>query len=214
MPEPSKSEVKKSGNRLALIDATLACIADLGLLNTSVSEIVTRAKLSRGMIHLHFDGKANLILTAAEHADARYYDTLTAAIEDAAGRAPRHLIAAAVRHDLAPDSLNPRDVSIWYELRGAARTDPQIARFSDTRAPRLRALIRDPALQICVAEGMPGPQDAAHDIAVGLISLLEGLWTDYMLHPDAFDRGAAERVVFRFLAGVWPGHFDLNGALD
>lgn len=209
--EPSKSKAKKLGNRQALIDATLDCVADLGLLNTSVSEIIKRAGLSRGMIHLHFDGKANLILAAAEHADQRYYDILTRNLS-AAGPLPQHVIEASVKSDLSPESLNTRDISIWYELRGAARTNPDIARFSDTRAPRLHDLIMGPGLQICAAEGIADPKDAAHDITVGLISLLEGLWTDFMLHPDAFDRAAAQRVVFRFLAGVWPEHFDIKGA--
>ena len=33
---------------------------------------------------------------------------------------------------------------------------------------------------------------------------MEGMWADYFLHSDAFDRDAAKRVVLRFIAGVLP----------
>ncbi|MEO1161873.1 MAG: TetR family transcriptional regulator, partial [Pseudomonadota bacterium] len=39
-------------SRRLLIEATLESIVDVGFSSTSVSEIVTRAKLSRGMVHL------------------------------------------------------------------------------------------------------------------------------------------------------------------
>ena len=57
---------RKDQNRQRLIEATLDCIAEIGLVETSVSEIIARAGLSRGMIHLHFGGKDNLVIAAAK----------------------------------------------------------------------------------------------------------------------------------------------------
>jgi AcrR family transcriptional regulator len=41
-------------SRRLLIEATLESIVDVGFSSTSISEIVTRANLSRGMVHLYF----------------------------------------------------------------------------------------------------------------------------------------------------------------
>jgi TetR/AcrR family transcriptional repressor of bet genes len=45
------------------------------------------------------------------------------------------------------------------------------------------------------------------------MAMIEGLWVDYLLHPEDFDRVRAIRICFRFLAALYPQHFDLNGAL-
>ena len=62
-----KRQKLKEQNRVALIEATLDSIAEVGFARTSVSAIIDRANLSRGMIHLHFGGKDALVEAAAKH---------------------------------------------------------------------------------------------------------------------------------------------------
>ena len=59
-------------NRLSLIEAVLDSVAEKGISETSVSEIIQRAELSRGMIHLHFGGKDNLVNEAARYSSEQY----------------------------------------------------------------------------------------------------------------------------------------------
>ncbi|QYX57525.1 TetR family transcriptional regulator C-terminal domain-containing protein [Roseovarius sp. SCSIO 43702] len=195
-------------NRTALIQATLDAIADVGLTRTSVTEIIGRAGVSRGMIHLHFGGKGALITAAARQASLEYYANLARDLE-AAGTTPARHIAAIVHSDLGPASLNPRSVAIWYELRGAARTDPAIAAYSDTRDKRLRSMIEDAFARIAPPE-THGP--LAREATIATISMVEGMWTDYLLHPADFDREFAARIVFRMLSSLMPHAFDLDGA--
>ena len=194
---------KKDRNRQTLIDATLDCIAEIGLIQTSVSEIISRAGLSRGMIHLHFGGKDQLVVEAARHASEAYYRVLDENISGTQGD-PKRRVEAIIRSDLSEGALNQRDASIWHEFRGAARTKPDIARYSDTRDLRLHQLLYSAILEICGKENIDDPENAARDYTVGLIAMTEGLWTDFLLHPEEFDRKNAERVVFRFLSGIWP----------
>lgn len=208
-----RAESRKDKNRQVLIDATLDCISEIGLIETSVSEIISRAKLSRGMIHLHFGGKDNLIIEAARFASERYYRILDKNVEGTEDN-PARLIEAAVKSDLGPEALNERDVSIWHELRGAARTNKSIAKFSDTRDRRLRDMLSAAIYQICEREDIQNSVEATRDYTSGLIALTEGMWTDFLLHPEEFDRKKAERVVFRFLAGIWPNCFDQSGAIQ
>jgi len=197
-------------NRQALIDATLAAIVEVGLSRTSVSEIITRAGLSRGMIHLHFGGKGALIVAAARHESETYYAGIERMMA-AAPPDPAFQLAAYLDHDLGPVGLNRRAVAIWYELRGAARTDPEIATYSDTRDGRLRDMIHALLSRIARDEGKPDPDTFANEATIGLVSLLEGIWADFMLHPDNFDRALVRRVTYRFVSGLLPHSFDLTG---
>jgi TetR/AcrR family transcriptional repressor of bet genes len=199
-------------NKSALIHATLDAIADIGFAKASVTEIITRANLSRGMIHLHFHGKANLMIEAAKFANSEYHEVLELRLRSA-GPSPQEQLATIIRSDLSETVLNRKSASIWYELRGASRHQPEIARYSDTRDARLRDLFFSVFLKIATAQNMCQPDVVARDATHGSIALLEGMWTDYLLHPNSFGRKSAERIVFRFLSALFPDHFNLSGAI-
>ncbi len=217
--EPNKQEAprkRRQGaekNRAILIEATLDCIAENGIARTSVSEIINRADLSRGMIHLHFSGKENLLVAAAQSASDGYFKNLDQLLK-IKGKAPRHLLEALILSDLDEKVLNQRTVRIWYALRGEAQENPKIAQYSDTRDDRLRSFAYDALFEIVESKNPEEAEMAARDITHGLLALLEGMWTDYLLHPNAFSRETARRIPFRFLAALLPGHFDLEGALS
>ena len=212
MADYGKRQKLKEQNRVALIEATLDSIADIGFARTSVSEIIDRAKLSRGMIHLHFGGKDALVEAAAKHSSDAYYDSLTARL-DRAGALPQESVEAVIRSDLSETVLNRRTVSLWYAFRGESRERKTIAAYSDTRDRRLRNLTFESFLRVARQTDLADPETAAKDATNGTLALLEGMWTDYLLHPESFDRQAALRTIFRFLAALFPKHFDLDGAV-
>ena len=63
-------------NRKLLLDATLDSVAEVGIAETTVSAIIDRAGLSRGMIHLHFAGKDALLDAAAGTFSNEYYSQM------------------------------------------------------------------------------------------------------------------------------------------
>lgn len=195
----------KTGNRQRLIEAALDAIAERGFAAASVSEIVTRAGLSRGMVHLHFEDKDALIAEAARHASDVYYAQLGAHLS-AASPGPTGIIRAVVACDLSDAVMNARTVGIWYELRGAARTSPAIAVHSDTRGGRLEEVLIK-SFRALAARANDSPGALAQDAMRGTIALLDGIWTDFMLHPKGYDAGDAQRVIFLFLNGLFPGQF-------
>ncbi|WP_291729678.1 TetR family transcriptional regulator C-terminal domain-containing protein [Leisingera sp. F5] len=209
---PGKRDQNREQNRRALIEAVLDSVAEKGISETSVSEIIQRAGLSRGMIHLHFGGKDNLVHAAVQHSSEDYYDGLDALLQTA-GSSPQEQIEMIVRGDLSERVLNRRNVSIWYAFRGEARNRKAIAEYSDTRDERLRGMIHNAFTRIVCESDTPAPSEAARDATHGTLALLEGMWTDFLLHPDRFDREEASRIIFRFLAAMFPAHFSLKGAV-
>jgi TetR/AcrR family transcriptional repressor of bet genes len=210
--EIKKALTGKNQNKLALIHATLDAIAEVGYAGTSVSEIITRAGLSRGMIHLHFQGKDNLVKEAAKYANSEYHEALELQLQGAEP-SPQDQIATIIRSDLGEKVLNRKSVSIWYELRGASRYQSEIVPHSDTRDARLRDLFFAMFLKISTAQSLSQPDVIARDATHGSIALLEGMWTDYLLHQNSFNRTSAERIIFRFLSAQFPEHFNLYGSI-
>lgn len=209
---PGKRQLIREQNRLSLIEAVLDSVAEKGISETSVSEIIQRADLSRGMIHLHFGGKDNLVDEAARHSSELYYNGIYALLETTGQTGQEH-IEMIVRGDLSEEILNKKSVSIWYAFRGEAKNREAIAAFSDTRDAKLRNMIYNAFSRIAKEDKVENHHQLARDATHGTLAMLEGMWTDFLLHPDSFDRAEATRIVFRFLSAMFPRHFGLDGAL-
>lgn len=193
-------------NRRLLLDATLDSIADVGISETTVSSIIERAGLSRGMIHLHFGGKDALLESAAEMFSNEYYTEMDLRLARASDD-PAQIILAVIRADLSPETLNERSVRIWHAFRGEARNNQGIASHSDTRDKRLRHLICNAFEAIAKQTDLTHDPMIAHEATLGTLALLEGMWVDYMTHPDHFKRENAILIICRFLNGIFPGAF-------
>lgn len=196
-------------SRRILIEATLKTLAEDGLSDTTVSRIIRRAGLSRGMIHLHFGGKDKLVTAAAETFAGRYYDEIERQLEGKQDT-PAELILTVIKADLSKEVLNEESVAIWHALRGAARFSNGIAHFSDTRDRRLRTMIYNAFQHLHEESRGKAAHAYVNDATLGTLALLEGMWTDYMVHPGSFSRRIAIRIVTRFVSGQFPGNIPLN----
>lgn len=196
-------------NRQLLLKATLDSVAEVGIAETTVSEIINRAGLSRGMIHLHFGGKGSLLAAAAASFSDEYYTEMDRQLARTSGN-PAEVILALVYADLSPEILNERSVAIWHGLRGEARNNPEIARYSNTRDKRLRGMVYDAFDALLIEELHNEGSTIANEVTLGMLALLEGMWADYMTHPNAFCRETAARIIVRFLNGIIPGSFNID----
>ncbi|WP_306113696.1 MULTISPECIES: TetR family transcriptional regulator C-terminal domain-containing protein [unclassified Roseovarius] len=202
--KPSRRDPESS--RRALITATLDTIAEIGITDTTVSKIIQRAGLSRGMIHLHFGGKNQLLAAAAQSFGEEYYHELDRLVSQA-GDDPEAIIMAVVQADLSEAVMNVRSTRIWHAFRGAANSNTGIALYSSTRDKRLRATLHGAFKTIARDYGEQGDSTLAQDATFGLLVLLEGMWVDYLTNADVFSREVAISIIRRFIKGLFPDHF-------
>ncbi len=197
-------DLTKERHRRALIEATADAIVEHGLANVSVSRILERAGLSRGMINLHFQSKSNLLLEVVRHYSDDYVAHWQAAMA-AAGPRPEDRLAALVEADFDPVVLNRRMMAVWIAFRGEAQTSPAYMPFIDSRDERLKAAYA----AICAELRAEGPYPAVDPdlAATAFMAVLEGLWNDFHLYPDGFDRNAARTVVMHMARAFFPRHF-------
>jgi TetR/AcrR family transcriptional regulator, transcriptional repressor of bet genes len=203
--EHSQSRDPKQKRKL-LIEATLDSVAEVGIAETTVSAIIQRAGLSRGMIHLHFGGKDNLLVAAAAAFGDEYYNEMDRQLSRSSTD-PVKVILAVIHADLSPEILNERSVALWHGFRGAARYNPEIARYSNTRDQRLRGMVYGAFNALIIEASGEEDDTVANEVTLGTLALLEGMWADYMTHPNAFSRETAVRIIVRFLNGIIPGRF-------
>lgn len=208
-PKGRKRSSKRDpeANRQLLIKATLDTIADIGVTDTSVSRICERAGLSRGMIHLHFGGKDNLLTAAAQHFSTEYYAEMDRMTDLGSDASPEERVMAVIEADLSEALLNPRSTKIWHAFRGIASSHPGIARYSSTQDPKLIETLRHAFMEI--AQQNRHDQNLVNDATSGTLALLEGMWVNYLTDMQVFSRRRSAELIRRFLAGLFPGKFIL-----
>jgi AcrR family transcriptional regulator len=116
----------------AILEATIACLVDVGYYNTTMERIAKRAKVSRGAMMHHYRDRADLIEKAAKYlAEKRIseFEKLSRTITDSvpASEGPtiemsRQGIELTRRFHALPS------FTAFHELLLAARTDEQLAK--------------------------------------------------------------------------------------
>ena len=211
LEKPAEKVARKASKRnpdascRALIQATLDTIAEDGIAETSVSRIIERANLSRGMIHLHFGGKGNLLTAAARQFSAEYFEEMDRMTDLGPNASAEDQIMAVVKADLSEVLLNPKSTKIWHAFRGASSSHPEIARYSSTQDEKLIATLNR---AFAALEGPSNEsQQLTEDATNGTLALLEGMWVNYLTDMDGFSRQRAVDLIQRFLSGLFPGKF-------
>ena len=206
----TKRIVNKPLNRQKLIQATLDSIVEVGIENTSVSQILLKAQLSRGMINLHFSNKDNLLLESLKTHSQLYYQSWFENLEKVKSSSPAVRLQTIINSDLDACILNKEYIVVWYEFRGKARTNRSYRKYTDTRDK----LYRDIYYKICteLVENESLRKHVSRNVAHGVIAMLEGMWIDFYLHSDSFNRNSAKKTLFIFLSSIFPKQFTYKGA--
>lgn len=124
--------------RTKLLDATAACLAEVGYSRTSTTEICRRAGVSRGAQLHHFPTRAELVSAAADHIFERRVDEFRTIIQTLPNGPERIELAI----DVLWSMFQGETFAAWFELATAARTDPElqvrVAAVAGAMAERIR----------------------------------------------------------------------------
>jgi len=197
-------EFGKSKNRRHLLDSAANAVFKYGFRGATINSIQKESGLSRGMINLHFESKENLLLAVAEDLSSHYSELWNRAAHNSEWTAAERL-RAIIRVDLSPEVLNERNIAIWFAFRSEVVSNPEYRKFIDSREAEARNAI----IEIC--QTLINERDYENANAAlaanSFIALLEGMWTDFHLHSDDFDRVKAEQACLYVAKSFFPDHF-------
>jgi AcrR family transcriptional regulator len=152
-----------------LLDATIACLNDLGYARTSTPEIARRAGVSRGAQLHHFPTKMELVTAAVEHLFTRRHQEFLEAFD----RLPAGTDRAASAIDLLWTMFSGPTFYAWLELAVASRTDPELRTHFTATTDRLMETVRGTFRDLFSAPDTPNP---FYEVAPTFVfALLDGL---------------------------------------
>ncbi len=120
---PRRTQAERSATtRRRLLDATVACLVELGYGGTTTSAVAERAGVSRGAQLHHYGTRQQLMGAAVEHLAAQRLE----AVQAAAARLPQDGTRPRRALDLLADALSGPLYAATLELYTAARVDEEL----------------------------------------------------------------------------------------
>jgi len=175
-----------------------------GYARTTLTDVAREAGLSPGIVNFYFKSKEQLFIAALEQLGQEYDDFWSAAIAGA-GDSPAAALDAMIEADFHPQICTFERVKVWFAFWAEAQIQPSyrelVARFEAASFEQTRGL----CLRLIEQGGYRGLD--ADAVAWGINAMIDGLWFDYLIDPEAFDPEASKRTCRLFLSGLFPREF-------
>ncbi|MEX0735616.1 MAG: transcriptional regulator BetI [Steroidobacteraceae bacterium] len=195
--------------REQLIQATIRCVADHGLADTTIATVAQEAGLSQGIVNLHFRSKEGLLTETLRYLADEYRNACRDAAE-AALHSPVAGLLAMVELDFRRNICARDKLAVWFAFWGERKFRPTYRRICAERDRSYDDMVRVMCAKLCEEGAYPGVEPAL--VADGLSALTDGLWLDLLVRPESMSRERAKRIALSYLADAFSKHFHQPGA--
>lgn len=193
--KPAFTRAEPDARRLSLIAATARVLARDGAAGTSVRAIAVEAGVSPGLVGHYFSGIDALVAATYAHVESQVSQAIDTALAGA-GSDPRArldaFVTASFREPIATGELLATWIAFWSLVRSRA----DIARQHDEQYAAFRARLEG-LLGDC---GMPAAR--RRQAAIAITALIDGLWLELCLSPQAFSAADAGAIARAALDGL------------
>ena len=194
-------EESKDQTRERLIEAARTMFVKKGYVATSVEDIAAAAGYTRGAFYSNFDGKSELLIELLRRDHDRMHADYQSIMQDGGTRAEMESrVMAYYSQMFRHDECFP----LWVEAKLLASRDTKFrVRFNAFRNEKLEQIatyIRAFSEQVGTALPLP-----AETLALGLVSLVDGIQFFRMCDPQQFTDEKTESVLAGFFRKVVVG---------
>ncbi len=171
-----------------ILDAAERVFLRRGVARTALQEIAEEAQLTRGAIYWHFQNKADVFDAMLQRVKLPMLTRLNSQPLAESDNPLQHLrqnVASAFNETV--HNLQVRRVFEIASHRVEYGDDLQAVRDRHIVERTARVVDLARVLALAQAKGQVRPQLETHAAAVGLFALLDGLMTNWLLQPEAFD---------------------------
>lgn len=181
---------QEPARRAALVNATISEIGLACSLDVTVGQIARRAGMSTALAHYYFESKDAIFLAAMRHIISEYGRAVRALLHP--DQSPRERLSAIVEASLGRDQFADEIVSAWLVFYVEAQRSPEAGRLLKIYARRLHSNL------VYGLRFLVDPP-AAHGIAQGAASMIDGIYIRHALQSDAPSRPQARALVNNYI---------------
>ena len=201
---PRRSALSAERTHREILAATIEVIAEHSLSGTTIDRVAAAARNSAGPVVQHLKPKEALLIAALDHTGAEFDAARRGATAGGADD-PAAALGRLVDLYLDPAVASVNKIAVWYGFWGEAGARRV---YLDRVAQVDRDEFKDLVLLFGLLIERGGYRNLdAEATAKAFAGLREIIWQDIMAEGEGFDRAAARRLIYRYLAGLFPGEF-------
>ncbi len=200
--EPS-TDVRPTGSKLDLIQATVAAISQHGLAELTSAKIAGMAGHTAASINFHFGSKEALLLATLREVSEEFAGVMARVAEEAGDDELRALLGI-VDASLGRGLSDSHKIAVWYAFLAESKARGDYQRICGERDTAWSRMVIDLCKKLIAARGGASPWPEPEAVAQGLMGLIDQQWQGILFEGDAFDRDAARRQCRAYLCSVFP----------
>ena len=165
-----------------------------------MADVTRTAKLSLGIVNLHFKGKEKLLIEILRYVAEEYKRGWDQIINDNQ-LSPASKIVALIEHDFSPAIVHSNKLAVWFAFWGESSSRPTYRKICNEADFQNSATMQ----LICAELGASKAQ--ARLIATGYTALADGLWLDLLVTPEDMNPELAREICLNYMTSFFPVHF-------
>ncbi len=194
--------LRPSGSKLDLIQATVAAISQHGLSELTSAKIASGAGHTAASINFHFGSKEALLLATLREVSEEFAEVMAAVLEEAGDDDLRALLSI-IDASLGRRLSDSHKIAVWYAFLAESKARGDYQRICGERDAAWNRMVIDLCKRLISARGN-GLWPDAEAVAQGLMGLIDQQWQGILFEGDDFDREAARRQCRAYLCSVFP----------
>ena len=195
--------VQSAFRKQQIIEATFDCIDELGLSQTTLASIASKAGVSQGIVVFHFHSKEALLEKALQDLSDEYGKCWQSAIAEAPDD-PVSQLEAMVKAAFTPAICNRKKISVWYAFWGESRSRPKYQQLCGEQDRLFSETLQSICEQI---EGNQQTRLPAPTAALSIEGMIDGLWQNFLIGKPGFKRRQAIQAIDELIAIIYPDRY-------
>ncbi len=182
----ARRRVPEFDRRADMIEATLDCIAELGIRAATVRAVAARAGVSNGLIRHHFASMDNLIAAAYRRTIEMMIGPALKVLESSAGSAHERMTRFIVA-SLGSSVATPRALTLWATFISQVHVEHDLAREHREGYLAFRRATETLIAEVLQAEGRACSDKQLVSFAIAVNAVIDGLWVEGCLSAEDVD---------------------------
>jgi len=196
------AELRPTGSKLDLIQATVAAISRHGLSELTSAKIAGAAGHTAASINFHFGSKEALLLATLREVSEEFAEAMATVLEEAGDDDLRALLGI-IDTSLGRRLSDSHKIAVWYAFLAETNARADYQRICGDRDQAWSRTVTDLCRRLIAARGASAWPDA-EAVALGLTGLIDQQWQGILFEGDDFDREMARRQCRAYLCSVFP----------
>lgn len=180
------------------IDAAICSLANHGYKGTTVRQIAKYAGVTPGLLTHYYQGKEVLIAESYKFLATQFLDDFQNKINEGMDN-PISALRGFFQNIFAPENLGKRYLRVWLAFWTLTLTEESLRNTHKDIYKEYTKSLENILRSAYIHNDLDPSKKNLHSLAVGILAMLDGLWLECCLDPDALSKNDNLAIIYEFV---------------